>query len=391
MSLIYHEVEPENYREKYAQNNLIDFVLNYPQRKLINSSVRISADVRIVSALNPASVVVKTMNAYIDPQVGAHTFFDTITTSLMKFGQIENIVNYPRYVKVKAIAQLSPLDTFAADKVAALQCPNQTIAGQVIKGVAVRPDSLDEGATQNFSIKPDICLNSMASQGDNRLSFRKSGGIRLTVRLAQNADVFYGPDATGLTPDAIDTATPPGVRVGQVSYSLSNVRLHFETNPDDGKDSPIVIPNIVNIKTVVSSTYANLSLSVPATCRGFVGTFIKQSEEKNPTINSLACQNIPSLAKLSYLYNNATTNAQITYQITDIQEVLNRFTEALSSSYHNMIALQNQWHETAFGIGLQFDRLMDLSRDRFNIQLTSAISSTEPYSVNLFFLGVMTI
>ena len=56
-----------------------------------------------------------------------------------------------------------------------------------------------------------------------------------------------------------------------------------------------------------------------------------------------------------------------------------------------MIALQNQWHETAFGIGLQFDRLMDLSRDRFNIQLTSAISSTEPYSVNLFFLGVMTI
>lgn len=99
------------------------------------------------------------------------------------------------------------------------------------------------------------------------------------------------------------------------------------------KDTIIIIPNSV------SSTYTNLSLSVPVTCRGFVGTFIKQSEEKNPIINSLACQNIPSLAKLPYLYNNATTNAQITYQITDIKEELkNRFTEALSSSYHSMFS-----------------------------------------------------
>lgn len=383
MNIIYHEVDCENYRETYVQNNMLDFVLNYPGRKLINSSIRISGDVELTSALTPASITVKDMNVFIDPQVGAHAFIDTATTTLMKFGQVENIVDYPRYVKVRAISRLSPLDTFQADKVAELRCPNQTVAGQVIKGVAVRPTNAPAGAAQNFSIKPDICLNSMASQGDNRLSFRKSGGIRLTIRLAQNRNVFFGPDATGLDSN--------GDPIGQVSYKLKNVRLHFETNPDDNKDSPIVMPNIVNIKTSVASTFANLSLAVPATCRGFVGTFIRQSEEKLSTYNSLACQNVPSLRKISYLYNNATTNAQITYQITDIQEVLNRFTEAMSSSYHNMMSLQNQWHEKTFAIGLQFPSLMDLSKNKFNIQMSSSISSGEPYSVNLFFLGVMTI
>ena len=93
MSIIYHEVEPENYRDSYSQNNLIDFVLNYPQRKLVNSSIRITADLQIFTAGQPASVLVKNMNVFIDPQAGAHSLFSTITTTLMKFGQIESIVD----------------------------------------------------------------------------------------------------------------------------------------------------------------------------------------------------------------------------------------------------------------------------------------------------------
>ena len=369
MSLIYHSVEPENYRPDYKEHQLIDFVLNYPQRKLVNSSIRISADLKLTQATGGigASIDVASMNTFIDPQVGAHCFFDTITTSFpSKFGTVENIVNYPRWVKVRSIARLSPLDMFEAQKVAELRSPTQYISKEVIKGVATnRVTNTATGQKQNFSVKPDICLNSMASQGDNRLSFRKSGAIRISVRLAPNAECFFGPDATDLNAG--------GVQVGQVRYSLTNVRLHFETNPDDGKDSGIVMPNIVNVKTSVNSTYQNLALTAPVSARGFVATFIKQSEETNPIFNNLACQNLPSLSKLTYLYNNATTNAQITYQITDTQEVLNRFTEAISSSYHNMVPLQNQWHDKAFGIGL------------------SAVTNTDPYTVNMFFLGVMSL
>tara|TARA_B110000208_G_scaffold156335_1_gene189648 strand:- start:130 stop:336 length:207 start_codon:yes stop_codon:yes gene_type:complete len=57
-------------------------------------------------------------------------------------------------------------------------------------------------------------------------------------------------------------------------------------------------------------------------------------------VNKDAVNNYSQLSiQICEVYNNATTNAQITYQITDIKEVLNnRFTEALSSSYHTMFS-----------------------------------------------------
>ena len=71
--------------------------------------------------------------------------------------------------------------------------------------------------------------------------------------------------------------------------------------------------------------------------------------------------------------------------------MLERFKDSVSLSRHSSASLLNVKHNNGFGIGLSFGGLMDLSRQRFNIQMTSAITNVSPFTINMFFHGVQTL
>tara|TARA_R110000796_G_scaffold95170_2_gene200305 strand:+ start:2835 stop:4010 length:1176 start_codon:yes stop_codon:yes gene_type:complete len=388
-NLIYHIVTPENDRsgstasDGFPEFSMIDFVMNFPDRKLVNNSIRLVGDV-IVGSTMTNNTEFATNNVFTDNLVGASSFIDSIQTSVDSVGQIENILEYSKYVKCKNMVNTSPSDLFKASSICELKAPNQSHAKLALKGVNATKADDNRTDNANFSIKPDICLNSMfGDNGDNTLSYRKSGQIRISVRLARALGSVFG--------GSVPQPAKAGHTAFAVSYRLQNVRLHFQSIVDDGKDSRLTMPNVINVKSTIQSSFANINCAVPAVCRGVSATFIEQSKENHGLLNPLACNNLPGLSKVQFIYNNTINNSMVSYQITDYPEILERFKESIGSSNHSSATLLKTKSNDGFGVGLDFSGLIDLSRQRFNIQLNSSVSNLSPYTMNLFFHGVQSL
>jgi hypothetical protein len=108
-------VLPENANDSYTEYDTVDldFQLTYEKRNLVNSSISIGGDLDIYSGGTTKLVV--TDRIYIDSQVGAHTLFSGITSELQSKSVIENIMGYPRYVRMQSEASKSPEDVFNSE------------------------------------------------------------------------------------------------------------------------------------------------------------------------------------------------------------------------------------------------------------------------------------
>tara|TARA_R110000796_G_scaffold63084_4_gene145383 strand:+ start:2482 stop:3660 length:1179 start_codon:yes stop_codon:yes gene_type:complete len=387
---LYHTVSPENEPNggSFGEFAIADFVLNFPQRKLVAGSIRITANVLANDTLHGADKV-GTQNLYVDPLVGASAFFDTMTTTLDKVGQIESIQDYGRWIKTVEQAKTARTDLFKGSAVCELKAPNAnwvktvlrgTSASRALDGSAANADGLEISDQADFSIKPMICLNS-AMGGDGSMSFRKTGPVRLTLRVARALSALYGP-----------SVSPPSA--GTVAkVALSNLRIHFASVPDDGTDAPMTMSNIVNIQSTIQSSFANISCQVPAICRAVSATVIRTSHQNAGGLhNPLACEVLPEFRTVEFIYNSTINNSLVSYQITDYAELLERYVKSVSDSDHSSTSMWEIKHNSGMGIGLEFaDGLLDLRRQRFQIQISSGVNSAEPYAMSLFFWGVQTI
>jgi len=383
---LYHSVSPENEPSggAFTEFAIADYVLNFPQRKIVAGSIRISANVVITDT---KALSLATQNLYVDPLVGASAFFDTMTTSLDKVGQVESIQDYGRFIKTIAQAKESRTDMFKGSAVCELKAPNANWVKAVLKGTsATRAEAAGADAAglvisddAGFSIKPTICLNS-AVGGDGTMSFRKTGSIRLTLRVARALAAAYGPSVSTSTEGTSAT------------ISLKNMKVHFASVPDDGTDAPMTMNNIVNIQSTIQSTFSNISCQVPAVCRAVSATVIRADRQnKGGLDNPLQCEVLPEFKTVEFIYNNTINNSLVSYQISDYAELLERYVRSVSDSDHSQTSMWEIKHNNGFGIGLTFDGLMDLRRQRFQIQISSNVSSSEPYAISLFFFGVQTI
>ena len=384
---LYHSVSPENEPSSgaFTEFAIADYVLNFPNRKLVAGSIRITAN---VVATDSKVQSIATQRLYVDPLVGAHAFYDTMTTSMDKVGQVESIQDYGRFIKTIAQAKESRTDQFKGSAVCELKAPNANWVEAVLKGtsstraddtIVANPPGLVITDDADFSIKPTICLNS-AVGGDGTMSFRKSGSIRLTLRIARALSAVYGPSVS------------KSGEATTASISLLNMKIHFATVPDDGTDAPMTMNNIVNIQSTIQSTFANISCQVPAVCRAVSATVIRADRQNSGGLdNPLQCEVLPEFKTVEFIYNNTINNSLVSYQISDYAELLERYVKSVSDSDHSHTSMWEIKHNAGFGIGLTFDGLMDLRRQRFQIQISSSVSSASPYAISLFFWGVQTL
>ena len=149
---------------------------------------------------------------------------------------------------------------------------------------------------------------------------------------------------------------------------------------------------IVNVKSTIQSTFANISCQVPAVCRSVAATMIRVDRQNaGGLFNPLQCEVLPEIKTIEFIYNNTINNSLVSYQISDYAEILERYVKSVSDSDHSHTSLWELKHNSGFGIGLDFAGLLDLRRQRFQIQISSSVSSNEPYAISLFFFGVQTL
>ena len=370
-NLRYHQSLPENNSPGlgYQEFSSVDFVLDAVGRKLVPNSIRIEADLVINSTGTTAVAVGDAIQ--IDNQIGAHCFWESWQVSLPESqGLIQNAQEYPRYMKSVAAGTLSRNDYFDGK----LACE---LRGGLVNIGRINCQALgsnNAGSAQsthsnNFCIKPMICLNRMVGAGG--YSFAKYGQIRISTNLARDSNALYGPDGTKAGND--------------LNYSLSNVRIRYQTIPDDGKVDKLMMNSYTMIKNSINGSAANVATLVPSKAvSGVTINFLSQSSESNRSQNSYALQKYPQMAEVSYQFSDAT-NQYVSYTLTSLADVLKKGLSSLKSAGYDLVDMDNYMVDQGFIAGVDFnDQFIDLSKNKFAVEFKSN-TALGAYYIYLYF------
>ena len=361
--VLYHQVQPQSVQASYTEYNSMDFLLSVGEgRSLLPGSVRILADLTV----NSSGSIRSTGSITFNRNCGGHAFIDSIQVQTQNQGLLENSQNYGRYVNMDANASLDALDMVDSINACELRCPNQVVSTDLCQGITHNVGTgADIVSDADFSIRPLICLNKM----DRDLPFSKSGIVTVQLNLARNMSALFGQSQT------VDA-----------NYSLSNVRCCYKSIVEPMDKSPVNMGVVYSVKSNILSGNASISANVPAVCDSVAINFIQNQHENVPVYDNYKNEAVQGLEEVQFIMNDQT-NSLVTYQLTDQTEILERFIDAMRDTSHNQVSQQKFRSNCAFGAGINFESPVDLSNNRFTLQITSGVSNAYPVNVFMYFMA----
>jgi len=379
-NVVFHSNESESNRQFHKEFDNVDFLINVGQgRALVKNSVRLCGNLRVNSVDNPdpSTGTRATEGIEFNRNGGIHCMIGSLQVQFTegdRQGNIENIDNYNRYCVMNSVASEDKDDLFNGKNICELKAPNQKVIEQYCIGTKTRNTTGTQYTDDvSFSIKPKCCLNNMdlGVQSGN-LPYNKSGAIKLTFNLAKNNSCLFGGKQTILS-----------------GYSLNKLKITYMSVPVENPN-PCRMRLVHNYKGAVLSSFSNISAKVPAVCDSVVMCFQEQRRENVVIEDNLQLDKPNNIKEVQYLFNDSN-NEFITYKMDDKGEMLERFTNAMSKSGHSELVGGRLNGDGAFGLGLDFRNFVDLSNNKFNVQLNSDIDGTNPYNVYMYFSSVISV
>ena len=373
---LYHSSQPESIQSGgYVEYNNVDFVINVGEgRSLVKNSVRIVGDIQINATQSTNTRVGEDDIIFLGNRVGIHNVMESVQVTFNggpSPGLKENIQNYPRFAEMIAVGQLYPDDLLNCSNMCELRAINNKTSQVNSVGRITGSDGGAVGVKDmDFSFKPHCILNRMS--GDD-LPMEKSGEIRLTMNLARAISALMGSDQTNAA-----------------GYTLKNLECTYVSVPTEDPDTLTIMNSVYNVKSTILSGTTNVSAQVPAICQSVSCTFQAQLNENANVVNNQALETLKGISQVQFLFNDAT-NQYVTYQITDQNEMLHRYVDSFAPSGHNMVYGDQFRTNSGFGIGLDFNGSVDLSNQRFAVQLISSVDASRPVNIYLYFHSVQSI
>jgi hypothetical protein len=256
-----------------------------------------------------------------------------------------------------------------------LRLSNRIMMGEKFNGNA---DGVDPNISlgMSFSTRPICCINSASSAdgGLPEVKYGSTGDITFSVRLARNDAVFFGSDVAS-------------AGSGIYNYSLTELSVSFSSVPDDAQPQvPINMSTILNVRQSCQSTFSNISVNVPQLSNSCSVSFLKQDKENSVNANNTQLDKPPLVSNVEYLFNDST-NKYLTFNLRSQEEILDRYLLSLSNMKVNTFGQDKIKANEAYGLGVNFNQYIDLSTNKFGLNLTSQIASNEPYVAYLYFHG----
>jgi len=364
----YHEAEPENRRDTYEAQNVVDFNLNANGRSLVPNSVKIIGEFRVLSD-GTAQVAAGTLSTHkINHKAGIHSVVESCSVSTMNQGNLELLNNYARFVAMEETGTAYRDDYSNASKQVELKAPDEVIAGLYCNADPQNyftDDVTTVAATRNnsFAFKPRCALNRFA--GGN-LSFAKTGTMKLSLTLARNLSVLYG----------INLAA-------NVKYTLVNLKVCYATVPSESNPPPVLMNKTHNIKTSINSALANISANVPSSSvKGVSISFQLQSDENVSGVDNLKLQRLDGLTQLQFIFNDSL-NKYINYQLQSDSEILDHAVRSFGSMGHNNVNISQIAKADSYIVGTAFSTFVDFTRSSFDVQLRSTTAAA--HNVYMYF------
>ena len=387
MSVKYRSIFPLSQRAFYQADANCDFVLSLDGEKLLPGSVTLEGEVAVYSNL-AAETPYAGEDIRIDPRVGWHCLARDWTTEFQNVGVIESFVNYPRYVKMNTVATQFD-DSLASES--ALACEGRAPTEGIARGHLYGRSLADPYVP--FSIVPQIVVN----KASGPLSSSATGQIRLRVRLAPNVEALYG---EGMTYD--------------VGYQIKNLKLRFQTIPDDGKMSPVQLEVHTVYRSNCDSTNQNISTFVPTLCSAVQMSFINQTNEGTIKKNYLQLAPVPGLApigaignstpvasdsygieRLYYAINDTDSGAVVDFVFESREEIVRNGLRAFDAKMAKFGALIRHFNtpgaNDCYIAGIPFGNLINFQTNKFAVEIQSQCSNSTAgaFVAYLYFTGLI--
>lgn len=361
MSLVYHSVDPEANKSSFGEFDTVDFVIS-TDRNLVGGSVRLEGVLQINSTGNTRAVIAD--GIYMNKRIGVHSLIEGISVKV-DGSTVENISSdYPRYVHMVQSATKSMDDYFDSAELCELKAPSTDVAVGYATGHAIRHNG-GNGVPINldFSMRPLCILNKMS---DNLQMSRVNNTVRVSVNLARDANVIQG-----------------NGQINASNYSISEFRLTYRT-VDPSPVPQVTCESVVPIKHVLNSSFSNVGSRVPAVCNAVSASFMKLSKENQLNSDNNALESPPDLQEVQFLFNNST-NQLTQYVLDDYGQFLDGYLQSLKNKGSSDASPNNVKGNSVFGVGIDFNDNVDLTNEKFSVQVKSAVSSGNNYLMYLYF------
>lgn len=374
-----HRIFPLNTASTYNQYTNVDFRLSFPGRKMVANSVRIEGRFNVYKDSTGTRLLNTDGVSYFDNMIGINSVFQDLTTTTANQGNLELITEAPRYCKMVNMAMATNNDMGNSHNSSELKSRSLVLSNRIMKGEKFhyQADTTPALLGMSFSSKPVCCLNSaMSGFQQPQIKYSTTGDVTFSVRLARNEAVFFGSD--------VETARVAG---NNYNYDLSELSVVFSSVPDDNQPQmPIQLATVLNVRQSIQSTFSNISVNIPSLSNGCSVSFLKQAHENNYKFNNTQLERPPNITQVEYLFNDAT-NKYLTFNLKSQTEILSRYLDSLSNSKVNNFSTSLIKANEAYGVGIPFNQYLDLSVNKFGMNLTSTISSTHPEIAYLYFHG----
>lgn len=368
----YNQIFPLSTKDKYRANDIVDFLLAFEDKQILQNSIRLTGKLRVDTSTNigddsqtPTRVAAGTDLA-IDGTVGIHGAFQSITCSCDNLGVIENQNEYPRYLKAKSSATQTAQQLFTdSQNTTELKCGRNEHTRYIFGG---NEQSTLQDLQIPFSFKPDVAFNKSSSH----IGYKKTGGLKLSFRLATDAQFLFGDSATNH------------------SYALYDLRLEYQSLPDS-TSGDIVFETIHMVKTTAESNNTSISTRVPSIVQSVSMVFHKDSQLNTAVYNHLQLEVPPDVQRCEFSFNDSTT-AYYNFALESEEEILLNYQRSwgVAAGAKSNITLSLLNKNESYGIGMPFGTYLDMSKgSKFGVNLLSNIQSTMKYGVFMYFRGIV--
>ena len=383
-NIVYHSVQPSNSKTdgKYKSFDNVDFLLNFEGRKMLGNTLKISG--RLI--VNPTSgTAINNEQIMYDNGIGIHGAVENWVVSTDKQGQLEYLTEYGRYCGMVKDTTMTDDDcganaenqvelrtyTFREARQRLIDADKPAVSGTNSYAPAYADD--EDFYALSFSMRPQICLNTMTSDaGMPSVSYTKTGQIRVSMRVARATSFLHG---SGMT--------------GTVDFSLKDLRAEFISVPEDNVSVPVSMRVKSHIKQTILSENTSVSVKVPMVADAVSCSFQEQARENTLLYCNSNRAQLVDVSRCEFSFNS-NSQELVSYLLEDRVDILRNYGRSFGDKDNNSMQLQMINANKAYGVGVEFEPT-DLTNKSFTIALQSGVNSTNPYVMYCYFHGLMTL
>ena len=367
-ALLYNAALPVAQKSVYNPGDMIEWALSFPGQAVVLNSLRVSGTLTVNFAQNA--------DVRYDSRIGIVGFFNQWAVVTARQGTIENRAFAPRWAAMVRASTTAPGDIITSARITPeLTAPSDMASTVLLTNKGVVAAGRMTVNPIEFSTLVPCCLNNAVS-GDGSpplLDYARTGDLRVSCRINTPIEALYGA--------GFDAAT---------TFTIGDLRLEYSTTGSSGRLPPVSLMTTIDVKQVINSNNAQISVSLPIQAVGVSCSFARVADELTAAASNTALVRPPGISRVVFSFSDQTSGI-LGFPLDTPEAILEAYMNSFGAPLgkHSFTA-ERLTAADSYGVGLPFPGAGALA-STVGINLETAITGADAYYIYCFYRGAVTL